>query len=104
MNHSKQQAATSVFSLVFSFLASSHHWLHMGVLMLLGSSSNMMETMSAMLGIRRFMIVATVVTIVFAVYRLIKHRCKNYWVISLTALSTIISASFIARTLIDFGW
>lgn len=104
MINKKGQAATSLSSLILSFLASSHHWLHMGILLLLGTSTSMMATMSAVFWIRRFMIIATSITIFISVYRLYKHRCKMPWVISLTALSTVISLGFIFYTLIYFGW
>jgi hypothetical protein len=104
MINKKGQAATGIISFVFSFLASSHHWLHMGILLLLGGSTNMMATMSAALWIRRFMIIATLVTAFISVYRLYKHRCKESWVISLTILSTLLSLGFIFYTLSHFGW
>ncbi|MBP1934913.1 hypothetical protein [Ammoniphilus resinae] len=104
MNFKLGQASASIFSILFSFIASSHHWLHMGILMLLGGSTNMMATMSGVIWIRRFMIVMTLVTALFSVYRLIKHRCKEIWMISLTALSVLLSLFFVIYTLIDFGW
>jgi hypothetical protein len=91
----KGQAVTTVLSFVFSFLASSHHWLHMGILLLLGGSTNMMATMSATIWIKRFMILATLVSAFISVYRLYKHRCKEPWIVSLTALSTVLSLGFI---------
>jgi hypothetical protein len=91
----KGQAVTNVLSFVFSFLASSHHWLHMGILLLLGGSTNMMATMSATIWIKRFMILATLVSAFISVYRLYKHRCKEPWIVSLTALSTVLSLGFV---------
>lgn len=104
MINKKGQTATNVFSIVFSFLASSHHWLHMVILLLLGGSTNMMTTMSTMIWIRRFMIVATLITAFISIYRLYKHRCKEVWLLSLTVISTVISLGFILYTLIYFGW
>jgi hypothetical protein len=104
MINKRNQALTSVFSFIFSFVASSHHWLHIGILLLLGGSTNMMATMSAALWIRRFMIIATLVTAFISLYRLYKHRCKEPWIVSLTALSTMLSLGFIIYTLGHFGW
>lgn len=104
MINKKGQAATSLFSFLFSMLASSHHWIHMGVLLLLGGSTNMMATMSTVFWIRRLMIIATLITIFISVYRLFKHRCKELWVVSLTAVSTVLSLGFIFYTIINFGW
>jgi hypothetical protein len=104
MINKKGQAAISIFSFIFSFLATSHHWIHMGILLLLGGSTSMMATMSIALWIKRFMIIATLVTAFISVYRLYKHRCKESWVISLTILSTLFSLSFIFYTLSHFGW
>jgi hypothetical protein len=91
MINKKGQAATSISSFILSFLASSHHWLHMGILLLLGGSTNMMATLSAVVWIRRFMIVATLVTAFISIYRLYKHSCKERWIVSLTVLSTVLS-------------
>jgi hypothetical protein len=104
MINKKSQATTSVLSFVLSFLASSHHWLHMGILLLLGGSTNMMATTTTIVWVRRFMIVATMITAIVSVYRLFKHRCKLPWVISLTAVSTLLSLGFIIYTLSQFGW
>jgi hypothetical protein len=104
MNFKFGKASTSVFSILFSFIASSHHWLHMGILLLLGGSTNMMAAMSGVIWIRRFMILMTFVTALFSIYRLFKHRCKEIWMISLTVLSVLLSMYFVLSTLVDFGW
>jgi hypothetical protein len=104
MKNKSGQATTSLLSILFSFVASSHHWLHMGILMLLGSSTNVMTTMSGVIWIRRFMIVMTLATILFSIYRLIKHRCKEPWIVSLTIVSVLLSSYFIIVTLMNFGW
>lgn len=103
-SNNNAQVATSISSLLFSFLASSHHWLHMGILVLLGGSTSMMSAMTAVSWIRRFMIIATFVTTLFSIYRLYKHQCKRVWIKSLTVISIIVSFIFIAYTLISFGW
>lgn len=104
MNYKSRQVATSFFSILFSFLASSHHWIHMGILLLLGGTTNMMTTMSGVIWIRRFMILMTLATVLFSIYRLFKHRCKEFWMISLTVISVLLSSYFIYYTLVDFGW
>lgn len=104
MINKKSQAAATAASFILSFLASSHHWLHMGILLLLGGSTSTLATMSAVFWLRRFMIIATLITVFISVYRLYKHRCKVPWIISLTALSTAISLGFIFYTLYHFGW
>ncbi|WP_166246204.1 hypothetical protein [Paenibacillus turpanensis] len=104
MNFKAKQASTSLLSIVFSIIASSHHWLHMGLLMLMGGSTNMMASMSGVIWIRRFMILMTLITAAFSVYRLFKHRCKTVWMISLTALSVLLSIYFLVNTLVVFGW
>lgn len=104
MKYKKSQTATSLLSFIFSFLASSHHWLHMGILLLFGGSTNMMATMSAALWIRRIMIIATIITMIVSMYRLFKHKYKVRWVIIMTILSAAISLGFIMYTLVKFGW
>jgi hypothetical protein len=104
MNFKTKQATASIFSVVFSFLATSHHWIHMGILMLLGSSTDMMTTMSGVLWVRRFMILMTFVTAMFSIYRLFKHRCKEFWMIAITIVAVLLSIYFIYSTLINFGW
>jgi hypothetical protein len=100
----KSQTTTSLLSLIFSFLASSHHWLHMGILLLLGGSTNTMAALSAVLWLRRFMIAMTILTVLISVYRLYRHRCKDTWIIALTSLSVVISVGFIIYTLYYYGW
>lgn len=110
MNHQQQinpgvkTVITSVFSLVFSVIASSHHWLHMGILLLLGGSTSMMATMAGIMAIRRFMIIATLVTTLFSIYRLTRHRHMSKLMIALTVLSSVISIGFIIYTIANFGW
>jgi hypothetical protein len=100
----KSQTTTGLLSLILSFLASSHHWLHMGILLLLGGSTNVMTAMSAVLWLRRFMIVMTLLTVMISVYRLYRHRCKDTWNIALTFLSVVISVGFVTYTMYHFGW
>ncbi|WP_442600000.1 hypothetical protein [Neobacillus sp. D3-1R] len=104
MNFKAKQATTSISSVIFSFLATSHHWIHMGILMLLGGSTDMMATMSGALWIRRIMILMTFTTAIFSIYRLFKHRCKEIWMIALTIVAVLISMYFIYSTLTNFGW
>jgi hypothetical protein len=100
----KSQTTTGILSLILSFLATSHHWLHMGILLLLGGSTNMMTAMSAVLWLRRFMIAMTILTVLISVYRLYRHRCKDTWIIAMTILSVVISVGFVSYTLYHFGW
>jgi hypothetical protein len=100
----KSQTTTGLLSLILSFLASSHHWLHTGILLLIGGSTNMMTAMSAVLWLRRFMIAMTILTVLISVYRLYRHRCKDTWIIALTTLSVVISVGFVSYTLYHFGW
>ncbi len=64
----------------------------------------MMATMSAALWIRRIMIIATIITMLVSMYRLLKHKYKVRWVIIMTILSAAISLGFIMYTLVKFGW
>lgn len=106
-DHKKEAASTvaaSVSSIIFSILASSHHWLHMGILLLLGGSTNIMATMTGVVWIRRVMILATLITTIFAIYRLVKRRHMPFWMKGMTALSILISLGFIIYTGIQYGW
>jgi hypothetical protein len=100
----KSQTTTGLLSLILAFFASSHHWLHMGILLLLGGSTNMMTAISAVLWLRRIMIIMTMLTVLISVYRLYRHRCKDTWIIALTYLSVVISMGFVSYTLYHFGW
>lgn len=104
MNPKTSVATTSVISVILSFFASSHHWLHMSVLLLLGGSTEVMAAMQGFLWLRRFMIIMTVATVFFSIYRLIRHRCKEKWVVGLTSFSALLSVGFVLYTLLDFGW
>lgn len=100
-----RQTATSVSSLVLSFLASSHHWIHMVIIMLLGGSMSIMAgTMPAIVWFRRGMVVATLLTVAFSVYRLYRHKCKDAKVIAMTVISAVISIGVVIYTLVSFGW
>jgi hypothetical protein len=96
-----RQTAASLFSVILSFLASSHHWLHMALLTLFGGS---MASMSQFLWIRRFMIVMVLVTVLFTVYRLVSHRCRNVWMLAMQIASVLVSVGFVVYTLVTFGW
>ncbi|WP_052948078.1 hypothetical protein [Aneurinibacillus tyrosinisolvens] len=96
--------ATSLSSILFSIIASSHHWLHVGILFLLGSSTNMMATMSGVLWVRRTMIIATFITAIYSGYRLSKHKHMPVWMKVMTSLSVLISFGFVIYTLYKFGW
>lgn len=104
MIKAKSPVISPIVSLTLSFLASAHHWLHMTILFILGSSTNMMSTMNQLFWLRRFMIIMTLAIIAFTAYRLIKHRCSNKVVIVLNVISTLASLGFILYTLLTFGW
>jgi hypothetical protein len=103
-NNATTAVATSISSIVFSFLASSHHWLHTGILLIMGSSTNMMATMSGIVWLRRLMILVTVITSLNSVYRLLRHKHMPIWMKWITVLSIIISFGLIGYTLFTFGW
>lgn len=100
----KSQTAASLLTAVIAFIASQHHTLHMLLLPLLGGSASMMETMATMFWVRRLMIVMTLGTVVWMLYRTWRHRPKNRWVIGVTAASVLISLWFVGNTLLSFGW
>ncbi|MDQ1912307.1 hypothetical protein RAC89_18110 [Paenibacillus sp. GD4] len=104
---SKEAAGTvaaSISSILLSVIASSHHWLHMGILLLLGGSANALASMTGILWIRRAMMVATVITTVFAFYRLMQRKHMPLWMKWLSALSIGVSVGFLGYTLVQFGW
>lgn len=98
------QVAPSIFSVLLSIIASSHHWIHMGILLILGSSTNVMVGMSEVLWIRRFMIVATLITALYTLIKLVKHKKAPVSMKLLNLFSIIISLGFIFYTLVTFGW
>jgi hypothetical protein len=105
--HKKGTASTvaaSVSSIIFSVIASSHHWLHMLILLVLGSSTNVMVGMSEILWLRRAMMITAVITSIYSIYRLKKHKHMPTWIKAMNALSVLISLGFIIYTLIKFGW
>lgn len=101
---SKAQLVTSIGSIVLSFIASSHHWLHMAILFVLGSSTGMMASMSSIIWVRRFMIIATLVTTVFSLYRLGKQKHMSPLMKWITIGSAVISLGFVVYTIFTFGW
>lgn len=104
MKTAAKQTTLSIASIVLSFLASSHHMLHMGLLALLGGSLSSMEIMDSFIWLRRIMIAVTMVTVLYSVYRLMKHRCKQPFTIVITIFSVLFSLYFVVTTLSSFGW
>lgn len=100
----KSQLATSIGSMILSFLASSHHWLHMAILFVFGSSTGVMASMSSMIGVRRFMIAATLITTTYSLYRLRKHKHMSAVVKSITIISAAVSLLFVLYSIYTFGW
>lgn len=101
---SKSQVVTTIGSIILSFIASSHHWLHMAIVFLLGGSTGMMASMSTIVWVRRFMIIATLITTIFSLYRLIKHIHMSIVMKSITIVSALISSGFVIYTIFNFGW
>jgi hypothetical protein len=105
--HKKGNASTvaaSFSSIIFSVIASSHHWLHTLILLVLGSSTNMMVGMSEILWLRRAMVIATLITSVYSIYSLNKHKHMPVWMKVMNTLSVLISLGYILYTFINFGW
>lgn len=96
---------TSIGGLVLSVLASSHHWLHMLLLMTMsGSMAAMQGTISSVVWFRRLMIVGTIIMIGVSTYRLTRHTGRGRSAVWLSVVSSLTSLGFIAYTLIEFGW
>jgi hypothetical protein len=96
--------ATSLSSIIFSIIASSHHLLHTLILLVLGSSTNMIVAMSDILWLRRVMVIITLITSIYSIYRLKKHKHMPNWMKVMNSFSVLISFGFIAYTLYKFGW
>jgi hypothetical protein len=104
MNSNKGQVATTIASVLLSFLASSHHLLHMAVLLILGGSTNMMATMSGFLWLRRIMIAATLLTVAYPVYILVTHWHIKKPLLLMSLVSSVVSIAFVCYSLWEFGW
>lgn len=105
--HKKEAASTvaaSILSIIFSIIASSHHLLHMGILLILGGSTNLIAGMAGMLLLRRVMVIATLTISLFSIYRLTKHKHVPIWMKGMSLISVLISFGFIIYTVYNFGW
>jgi hypothetical protein len=100
----KTTTLAPIASLLLSFLASSHHWLHMGILFVLGGSTGMMHMMSSLIWVRRLMLIMSLAMMLVSLFRMYKHRCRNTWIIGLNVGAALFTLSFITYTLIEFGW
>jgi cation transport ATPase len=92
--------------MIMTFLA-TQHWLHGLILFILlgGSASQMMsESMGHMIGLQRIMIVLTLITVLWSVYKLFKDGFKNKGMIVMTSISTVISVGYVIVTLVKTGW
>jgi len=96
--------AVSLSSIILSVFASSHHWLHMLLLLILGGSTGTLASATGMSWVRRAMILASVISTAFALYRLLKRKQIPLWMRGITYLSVIISVAFILYSLIQYGW
>jgi len=110
MNHSTHKGeaastvAATVSSIALSVIASSHHWLHMAILLLVGGSTNALAGMTGIVWVRRAMIVASLVTTAFALYRLATRKHMPIWMKGLTYLSAAVTIGFIVYTVVLNGW
>jgi hypothetical protein len=104
MKSNTAQTAVSGLSILLAWLASSHHYLHMGLLFLFGGGSGSMVFMSELVWVRRFMLVMTLAMVVMTIVRRARHRCNNRAVHLLTWVSVIASLGFVGYTLLTFGW
>jgi hypothetical protein len=100
----KTQVSSSILSVLFAFIASSHHWLHMSILFLLGGSTSALATMSGILWVRRLMIVITLLTTAFSIRKFYTQRNMPNYIKLLTLVSAVISIGFVIYTLFNFGW
>jgi hypothetical protein len=64
----------------------------------------MMAAMTAVVWIRRTMIVITLIMILYSIYRFIRHRSKPMWTSIFSIVSVVLSLGFITFTLIHYGW
>ncbi|MDF2683255.1 MAG: hypothetical protein K0R47_4445 [Brevibacillus sp.] len=60
--------------------------------------------MSTIVWVRRFMIIATLITTIFSLYRLVKHKQMSPVMKSITIVSGVISLGFVIYTIYNFGW
>jgi len=101
---SAPSVAASASAVLLSILASSHHWLHMGILLLFGGSAHAMTAMAGVLWLRRAMVLGTLIAAGFTARRLVKHRAAPLWAKAINALSLAVSLGFLAYTLYRYGW
>ena len=96
---------SSIGGLVLSVLASSHHWLHMLILMTMsGSMAAMQGTTSGVVWFRRLMILGTIAMIAISTYRLMRHTETGRSAVWFSVVSSVASLGFISYSLIEFGW
>jgi hypothetical protein len=80
--HSKETASTFTtleLSNIFFIILYTYYYIHMIILSVLSSSPSMMEAMSEMIWLKRTMLIANLITIIFCIYRLIKNKQMAIW-------------------------
>jgi hypothetical protein len=80
--HSKEIASTYTaleLSNIFFIILYTYYYIHMIILSVLSSSPSMMEAMSGMIWLKRTMLIANIITIIFCIYRLIKNKQMAIW-------------------------
>jgi hypothetical protein len=89
-----------------TFLA-TQHWLHGFILFILlgGSASDMMNmSMGHMVGFQQMMMVHTLGTVLWSVYKLIQDGFKNKSMIVMTSISSVISVGYVIVAWLKTGW
>ena len=88
--------------MIMTFLA-TQHWLHGLIFMLLGGSMASVS-MDDMIGFQRVMIMMTLVTVLWSVYRLVKDGFKNKGMMVMTSLSSLVGIGYVIVILATSGW
>jgi hypothetical protein len=89
--------------MIMTFLA-TQHWLH-GLIFMMLEGSMMSMSMDDMVGFQRVMIVLTLVTVLWSMYKLFKKDgFKNKGMMVMTSISSVVGVGYVFATLVKTGW
>lgn len=95
----------SAFLLMIMTFLATQHWFHGRILsVLLGGSASQMMSMDHMQVFQRMMIVLTLITIMWSVYKFVKDGFKSKGLIVMTSISSLISVGYLVVILVKAGW
>ncbi len=99
-----RQIVANIISILLAIITASHHWMHLLILMILGTSTSMMAMMSTFIWVRRLMILVTVITSLYSLYQLFTNKLHTNFLRVFTLISVVGTMLLVVYSFISFGF